>query len=141
MLLIFFPTFAENSKTGEMEMLTSYTYVEDSGLLKMDFLGLRTMAIIDDAITTVNEERGLSLTVSEILEKEAPTDLNLYKFIQKGNTADLFQLALSGSVCGSCPHPSIQRASTVFNRLQSLYYWLCHLRFVCLCSHKLFWFS
>ena len=88
-------TFAENSKTGEMEMLTSYTYVEDSGLLKMDFLGLRTMAIIDDAITTVNEERGLSLTVSEILEK-APTDLNLYKFIQKGNTADLFQLASAG---------------------------------------------
>jgi len=118
-------TFAKNTKTGEMEMLTAYTYVEDSGLLKMDFLGLRTMAIIDDAITTINESEGTNYTVSEILDK-APTDLNLYKFIEKGNTGDLFQLSSSGmtdvvvrSLADVNQDGAIDKAnnSTFFNRI------------------------
>lgn len=93
----FLPTvFAYSDKTEQMEMLTSYTHVEDNGLLKMDFLGLKAMPIINDAIVSINNDYPeKNLTLKEILEK-APYDVNLYKHLKAGNTGDVFQLVSSG---------------------------------------------
>lgn len=90
-------TFAYSNKSGKMEMLTAYTGIEANGLIKMDFLGLRSMTIINDAINAINSATGKSLTFETIL-KDAPTDYDLYKYLKQGSiaTGDIFQLASSG---------------------------------------------
>lgn len=90
-------TFAYSNKTGEMEMLTSYTHIESNGLLKMDFLGLKAMTVINDTINDINKhsDRKEPLTMQELLSK-APTDLNVYKHLKLGRTGDVFQLQSTG---------------------------------------------
>lgn len=88
-------TFVYNKKTEKMEQLTAYTYVEAVGLLKMDFLGLRSMTIIQETIDTINQRNQTNLTIDKILDK-AITDINVYKHLQAGNTEDCFQLGSAG---------------------------------------------
>ena len=88
-------TFVYNKDTGRMEQVTAYTYVEAIGLLKMDFLGLRSMSIIQDAIDEINESTGQSMTIDSIL-KEAITDLDTYRTLQAGWNYDIFQLGSDG---------------------------------------------
>lgn len=88
-------TYAYSNKTDHMEMLTGYTHVEDNGLLKMDFLGLKAMPVIDDTIRSVNKRENTNLDLATILQK-APFDLDVFKFIKQGNLGDIFQLASSG---------------------------------------------
>ena len=88
-------TFVKNSDTGEMEQITAFTYVEAIGLLKMDFLGLRSMSIIQDAIDDINKDTNQELTITSIIQKAIP-DLDTYKSLQKGYTKDIFQLGSDG---------------------------------------------
>lgn len=88
-------TFALSNKTGKMEMLTSYTGVEANGLLKMDFLGLKAMTIINDAINDINNQEKTDVKFEDILRK-APYDNNLYIALKNGHTGDVFQLASQG---------------------------------------------
>lgn len=88
-------TFAYSEKSKGMVMLTAYTDVESVGLLKMDFLGLKEMSIINNTIQNVNEDKNLTLTTQEIIDK-ALVDLQVFRFIEDGNTGDLFQLSSSG---------------------------------------------
>lgn len=88
-------TFVLNSKSGKMEQVTGHTFVEYIGLIKMDFLGLRTMSIIQDAIDLVNDRHGLSLSPLEIIGK-ARVDAEIYKPLKEGNTKDIFQFASEG---------------------------------------------
>ena len=88
-------TFVYNSKSKEIEQMTAYTYVEAVGLLKMDFLGLRTMTIIQDTIDDINSTFNKELTIDKILDK-AITDIEVFKHLQSGNTEDCFQLGSSG---------------------------------------------
>lgn len=80
-------------RNGE-EISTQYTmeYLESIGLLKMDFLGLRTLTIIDRARQIIKEESGLDLDVENLPLDDAAT----YALLQSGDTKGIFQLESSG---------------------------------------------
>ncbi len=65
---------------------------EDAGLLKMDFLGLKTLTIIKDAIVLVNQTKGIDIDPDEI-----PLDDELtYELFQRGDTIAIFQYESPG---------------------------------------------
>ena len=68
------------------------TTLEELGLLKMDFLGLRTLTVMNDAITMVKENRGIDID----LDKIDFDDKEVYKMIGEGRTAGVFQLESPG---------------------------------------------
>ena len=76
------------------EIVTQYTAnsCESLGLLKMDFLGLRTLTIIRDTIEIIKENRKIHINEKEILLN----DKNTYNLINKGNTIAVFQLESNG---------------------------------------------
>jgi len=66
--------------------------VEDLGLLKMDFLGLKNLTIIESAIKIIKNTRGLLIDIDKI-----PLDDELsYKLFQAGETTGVFQFESSG---------------------------------------------
>jgi len=66
--------------------------IEQLGLLKMDFLGLRTLTVIRDAIDMVKENRNCAIDFDSM----EYTDNNIYKLISSGETDGIFQLESSG---------------------------------------------
>ena len=66
--------------------------VEEMGLLKMDFLGLRTLTVIDKALNLIRETNGSAPTAEEI----PMDDPHTYKLLQQGRTVGVFQLESSG---------------------------------------------
>jgi len=74
--------------------LTQYdnSVVEDAGLLKMDFLGLKTLTIIKDAIKLVEERHGVKIDPDEIPLDDVPT----YELYQQGATTATFQFESGG---------------------------------------------
>jgi len=67
-------------------------YAEKVGLVKFDFLGLKTLTVIDKAMNLVKESRGETLDM-ETLDL---TDTETYKVIASGETNGVFQLESSG---------------------------------------------
>ena len=67
-------------------------YVEDIGLLKMDFLGLKTLSIIKDAVENVKNSRGIEIDIDNIPLDDRET-LELYS---RGDTTGLFQFESPG---------------------------------------------
>ncbi len=65
---------------------------EDAGLLKMDFLGLKTLSIIKDAARMVEERRGIQIDPDEIPLDEP----KVYELFQRGETIGLFQYESDG---------------------------------------------
>lgn len=76
------------------EVTTQFSAVpcEDLGLLKMDFLGLRTLTLIQDTIDLVKKHRGKVVDFSEI----PLTDDATYRLLQRGETVGVFQLESTG---------------------------------------------
>ncbi|MGE5613670.1 MAG: DNA polymerase III subunit alpha [Bacillota bacterium] len=66
--------------------------LEELGLLKMDFLGLRTLTVIRDAADMVFKGRGIRLDIDGI----DTDDPNVYKMIGEGKTSGIFQLESAG---------------------------------------------
>ncbi len=70
--------------------------VEEAGLVKFDFLGLRTLTIIDWALKTINRKRELQgeepLQIESISLEDEPT----FKLLQSAQTTAVFQLESSG---------------------------------------------
>jgi len=66
--------------------------VEDAGMLKMDFLGLRTLSIIKTAIANVKESKGIEIDVDEI----PLDDVSTYELYQRGETNGTFQFESPG---------------------------------------------
>lgn len=88
----------ENEVTGIKEWTTQYTMgeCEEMGLLKMDFLGLRTMGVITRALKDINAKRE-SQGQPKIGYQDIPIDdIKVYDFISKGNTSGVFQLESAG---------------------------------------------
>jgi DNA polymerase-3 subunit alpha len=76
------------------ETLTQFdmTWVEKLGLVKFDFLGLKTLTVIDRAVRLIEESRGETLDVSKLpLDDEAT-----YELLGHGDTLGIFQLESSG---------------------------------------------
>ena len=74
-------------------VVAQYTMVllEELGLLKMDFLGLRTLTVIQDCIDLVKKNRGIDVVFDEKMD-----DPNVYKLWQEGKTFGIFQFESTG---------------------------------------------
>ncbi|MBQ9338325.1 MAG: DNA polymerase III subunit alpha [Lentisphaeria bacterium] len=76
------------------EVITQYTapLCESVGLLKMDFLGLRTLTLVQDAVDNIYKSRKIKLDLDKIpLDDQATYDL-----LNKGDTVAVFQLESGG---------------------------------------------
>ncbi len=75
---------------GEQKVITQYDMysIEDAGLLKFDFLGLKNLSIIADTLDLIEKRHGfyLDLDVLDLNDKKT------YEMLQRGDTEDLFQL-------------------------------------------------
>ncbi len=78
---------------GEVTTQFTMTTLEELGLLKMDFLGLRTLTVIQDAVNFANERHpGLNLDINKI----DYDDPEVLKYISTGETDGIFQLESGG---------------------------------------------
>jgi DNA polymerase-3 subunit alpha len=68
------------------------TELEELGLLKMDFLGLRTLTVLRDTISLVKKDKGIEID----LDKIDFNDKKVYEMIGKGKTVGVFQLESAG---------------------------------------------
>ena len=66
--------------------------IEELGLLKMDFLGLRNLTVIRDAVQEIKRTKGIDIDFSKIPDD----DKNVYNMIAQGKTDGVFQLESSG---------------------------------------------
>mgnify|MGYP000319025489 FL=1 len=78
-------------RDGQISTQFIMTTLEELGLLKMDFLGLRTLTVIQDAINLVKENRGIDVE----FDKEMG-DANVYKLWQNGESVGIFQFESQG---------------------------------------------
>jgi len=79
---------------GNVSTQFNMTLLEELGLLKMDFLGLRTLTVIKGTLKRIQAQQGVSLA----LESLPYDDQKTYKLIGSGNTLGLFQLESSGMI-------------------------------------------
>jgi DNA polymerase-3 subunit alpha len=81
-------------KTNKEEITTQYSMkdLETIGLLKMDFLALATLTVIDNAVRRVREETGIDLDLSSI----PLTDPAVFALFSDGRTNGIFQFESGG---------------------------------------------
>lgn len=79
---------------NENTIVTQFTMttLEELGLLKMDFLGLRTLTVIRDACQLIKQNRGIELDLDNI----DYNDQEVYEMIGSGHTEGVFQVESSG---------------------------------------------
>ena len=85
---------AEDKETKEMLLVTQYegSVIEETGLIKMDFLGLKTLSIIKDALATIEQTRGIKVNIDTI----DMTDETTYLLYCNGQTTGTFQFESAG---------------------------------------------
>ncbi|MBR0362813.1 MAG: DNA polymerase III subunit alpha, partial [Alistipes sp.] len=85
---------ADDKETGEKMLVTQYegAVIEDTGLIKMDFLGLKTLSIIKDAIENVEQTHGVKIDIDNIPIDDKKT----YDLYCKGGTIGTFQFESPG---------------------------------------------
>ncbi len=85
---------ASDKETGEMLRCTQYEgkVIEETGLIKMDFLGLKTLSIIKDAIENIK----LSLDIDIDIDNISIEDPATYKLYCEGRTVGTFQFESAG---------------------------------------------
>ena len=66
--------------------------VESAGLLKMDFLGIKTLTIIRDALQLIKERKGIDIDIDNLPLDDEKT----YRLFQRGQTATVFQFESDG---------------------------------------------
>ncbi|MDQ1722094.1 MAG: polymerase subunit alpha, partial [Pseudonocardiales bacterium] len=71
-------------------IITQFDYpsCESLGLIKMDFLGLRNLTILDDAVDNIKANRGIDFVLEELPLDDKPT----YELLTRGDTLGVFQL-------------------------------------------------
>ncbi len=89
--------FAYDKETDSYERTTQYTMgeCEEIGLLKMDFLGLRTESVIKESVQDIFKYHNLKLNHYDT-ESIRMDDVNVYMMLAKGCTAGVFQLESPG---------------------------------------------
>ena len=82
-----------NQNPDEAPIVTQYEMhaVEDLGLLKMDFLGLRNLDVIEDAIGLVEQSQGAGVDIDNVPLDDSAT----YELLARGDTIGVFQLESS----------------------------------------------
>ena len=87
------PVSVSKSK-GEKVVTTQYDgdWVEEFGLLKMDFLGLKTLTLIEDTVDLVAETRDIEVDIDNIPLDDETT----FELFQRGDTVSIFQFESTG---------------------------------------------
>lgn len=85
---------AEDKESNEKMLVTQYegSVIEDTGLIKMDFLGLKTLSIIKEAIAAIAATEGKKIDINAI-DKNDPLTYQLYC---EGRTTGTFQFESAG---------------------------------------------
>ena len=85
---------AVDKETGESMLVTQYegAVIEDTGLIKMDFLGLKTLSIIKDAIEVIEQTHGVKIDIDNIPIDDKKT----YELYCAGRTIGTFQFESPG---------------------------------------------
>ncbi len=85
---------AEDKETGETMLVTQYegSIIEETGLIKMDFLGLKTLSIIKEALENIKQTTGEDVDISTISLEDAKT----YELYSQGKTTGTFQFESAG---------------------------------------------
>lgn len=78
----------KREQDGQIVTQFDYPACESLGLIKMDFLGLRNLTIISDALSNIEQNRGEAL----VLEDLALDDAASYELLARGDTLGVFQL-------------------------------------------------
>jgi DNA polymerase-3 subunit alpha len=85
-----------NGAAGERsyKVVTQYSMgpIEDIGLLKMDFLGLRNLDVIEDAVEIIERSHGVQLDVEKLPLDDAKT----YEMLARGDSVGVFQFESDG---------------------------------------------
>src|SRR3954462_2149523 len=78
----------------QYKIVTQYSMgpIEEMGLLKMDFLGLRNLDVIEDAVEIIRRSRGIDLDVASIPMDDAKT----FEMLTRGDGTGVFQLESEG---------------------------------------------
>lgn len=79
-------------KTGEVVTQYSKDHIDSLGLLKADFLGLKTLTVIDETIKLIENTKGVTVDI-ESIPMDDPKTLDL---LNMGNTVGVFQLESRG---------------------------------------------
>ena len=84
----------QRAPQGENTVITQFEMhsVEDLGLLKMDFLGLRNLTIIESALRLIKEEHNIDIDIAALPLDDKQT----FELFQRGETTGVFQLESSG---------------------------------------------
>ncbi|UCE65408.1 MAG: DNA polymerase III subunit alpha [Candidatus Zixiibacteriota bacterium] len=85
--------YAPLYKSNKDEITTQYDmrWIEAIGLIKMDFLGLRTLTVIDDCLNQL-KKRGINLDIDKI----PLDDVKIYELFSNGETVGIFQFESGG---------------------------------------------
>jgi DNA polymerase III subunit alpha len=87
----FLPLYKQ-ANTGDITTQYDMNAVMDIGLLKMDFLGLRTLTVIDDAVKLIEKRRGIKLDLATLTYD----DPKIYDLFSKEDTMGVFQVESAG---------------------------------------------
>ncbi|MBP1647297.1 MAG: polymerase alpha subunit [Bacteroidetes bacterium] len=81
-------------KTPQTEVMTQYNMkdLETAGLLKMDFLGLRTLSVMENALAKVKQTTGAEIVLDSIPEDDKRT----FDLFTRGDTVGVFQFESTG---------------------------------------------
>ncbi|MBR1522351.1 MAG: DNA polymerase III subunit alpha [Bacteroidales bacterium] len=87
-------TLSKDKDTGEDVRTSQYDghYIEDVGMLKMDFLGLITLSIIHNCLNLIKENHGEDIDIEAIPIDDKPT----YELYGRGDTVSVFQFESAG---------------------------------------------
>ena len=86
---------ADDKETGQKMLVTQYegSVIEDTGLIKMDFLGLKTLSIIKDAVENIRLTTGRKIDIDDFSIIDDPAT---YKLFCEGRTVGTFQFEAPG---------------------------------------------
>ncbi|MDE5661456.1 MAG: DNA polymerase III subunit alpha, partial [Muribaculaceae bacterium] len=88
------PVSTAADKNGDRILVTQYEgrVIEDTGLIKMDFLGLKTLSIIRDAVENIRRSQGVEVDIDNIPIDDPKT----YELYSRGSTIGTFQFESPG---------------------------------------------
>lgn len=85
---------ADDKETGEKLLVTQYegSVIEETGLIKMDFLGLKTLSVIKETLANIKRRHGIEIDIDNIPLDDAKT----YELYGRGQTIGTFQFESAG---------------------------------------------
>ncbi|MDR0973109.1 MAG: DNA polymerase III subunit alpha [Prevotellaceae bacterium] len=87
-------SLADDKDTGQKIPVTQYegSVIEETGLVKMDFLGLKTLSIIKETLENIRQRRGVKIDIDHIPLDDAAT----FRLYCEGKTIGTFQFESAG---------------------------------------------